>query len=37
MSLKSFEEFIKSGKVKKQTPNTHRAFAILKEVGKKKE
>ena len=37
MNLKSFDEFIKSGKAKKQAPNTHRAFAIAKEVEDKRE
>jgi len=32
MSLKSFEEFIINGIVKKQTPNMHRALSIIKEA-----
>lgn len=32
MILKTFEEFVSSGVVKKQTPNVHRALAIVKEV-----
>ena len=35
--MKSFEEFVKSGKVKKQTPNMHRALSIVKEAEGKRD
>lgn len=37
MNLKGFEEFIKLGKVKRQTPNAHRALSIAKEVEGKRD
>ena len=36
MSLRNFEEFISAGIVKKQTPNVHRAFSLIKEAEDKK-
>ncbi len=36
MSLKSFEEFVRMGTVKKQTSNTHRASALIIESEAKK-
>ncbi|MFH1105586.1 MAG: hypothetical protein V1731_00020 [Candidatus Aenigmatarchaeota archaeon] len=36
MTLKKFEEFVKAGTVKRQTPNRERALSILKESGEKK-
>ncbi|HLD56679.1 MAG TPA: hypothetical protein VJA47_00125 [archaeon] len=35
--MKSFEEFIRSGIVKKQTPNMHRALSIVKEAEAKRD
>ncbi len=37
MTVKKFEEFIKSGVVKKQTPNRARALSIIEEVKSKKQ
>lgn len=36
MNMKSFEEFVKTGVVKKQTPNKQRALALIEEVASKK-
>src|SRR3989338_7781252 len=37
MKLKSFDEFLRSGVVKKQTPNHQRAFSLLAEAERKKD
>ncbi len=35
--MKNFEEFVRAGTVKKQSPNIHRALSIIKEAGGKKD
>lgn len=36
MNLRNFEEFLKEGYVKKQTPNRQRALSLIKEAEEKK-
>lgn len=37
MNLKAFDEFLKSGVVKKQTPNKERALSLIKEAEEKRQ